>query len=720
MKLKKHSFTQLQKIFKDGHDQDDQIFAEMRTNSQLYNSQHYGSKSAEFDRNFKGIGKDSKTVRITENHISKIVRSISNAIKSQVPDVSVRPRNMEDVGDQVKAEIHRTVLEDWKSNSRFKEEEQKLIKEWVIFGEMYAKIYFDPEKGRRLPDLVEEYIDVEEKEFKKKGFELKPEHIKRKTTTRFEGRVVVEKVYPFDVIRDPCAETFADAEWICIKKLVNPEFLKSQLDSADKKEMVTKCSSDTYQTFRINGEYSKTDDKVLVREYYFRKSYRYPNGYYFYTVGGINGGGILFEGELPDGVFPIEVLGYDEISTSPRFSSILRQLRPNQLAVNLMKSRMMNHVLRMGDDNVYIQKGGELSKPRKMSGIVVHEYLGNAPIVSQGRVGVQFIEPINQNIEQMYIKAGLPEIFEEKPQNIDAHTALYLSAKQKVRHSEYVCKYEIFLKRVFEKVLKLTKAYIHEETFINIAGKDEYINIAEFKSQDDLGFEIVMEGQTEDAESKLGRSLDITKILQYGKDFDPAQLGELIKNMPYLNNEAVYESFTQDYQNLRNDILSLERGEETTLDINPYENHDYMIQGIITRMKKSDFRFLSPRVQELFKTKIALHEQVKADQIAQTRALEADFVPTGGALLGIEGMYEPAGTTSRGEPKTKKVRLPQESLDWLRARLQSQGTQLGVLENQQAQVQADIANKVIQGEQQAQQQAQIAQVLQLNQGLIQP
>lgn len=708
---KQHTYQELHKLFDEGHEQDRPIFSEHRTNSQLYNGNHYGSKVNKFDRNVKDFYKDSSQgIRVTENHINKLVRSIANAIKSQVPDVTVKPRNMESMSDQKKAEMHRAVLEDWKDNACFKDQEQKFIKEWVIFGEMAVKLTFDPEKGRRLPDVYVQEIELDVED-KKKGVEVEIDAKKLKRITRFEGDVIAEMIAPYDLIRPACAESYKDAEWLAIKKLVKPEVLKEMVgDSEEKLSMIHDSATNHYKTFRVNGEYTKTDNQVLVREFYFRPNYRYPNGHYFITVGGA-GGGILFEGDLPKGIFPIEVLGYDEISTSPRHSSIIRQLRPNQLQINLMKSKHMEHVLKMGDDVVFIQKGSKITNPTKRNGMVVSEYVGAQPIIQGGRVGGQYLEPITANVETMYIKAGLPELLEEKSaQNLDAHTALYRSAKQKVRFSEYVCKYETFLKRMFLKVLRLKKGYTNPDAIIEIIGKDEIVNIPEFKSSDDLGFEICLEGQTEDAESKLGRSLDLQKILQYGANFDPSQLGLLIKQMPYLNNEAIYEEFTQDYQNLRNDICRLDRGDAAVLEVNPYENHDFVINGLINRIKKPDFEFLPDQIQALYQQKLQIHEQVKADQLAQARAIEADFIPTGGALIGVD-MYENAGLTTRGDPKVRRVRLPQEAVEWLRQRLKQQGLQLEILESQQAQVQADIANQVLAGEQQAQQDQQLQQLL---------
>jgi hypothetical protein len=698
------------------------MFREHRTNAMLFNGNHYGKKTEQFDRQYQQQrGKyDTQAIRITENHLNKIISMRASALKALVPDVTVRPKNFGEFGDQKRADLHKAVLEDWKDQSGFREEEVRMIKEWMIYGEIAVKVFWDDSEGRRLPDILVSEIEAEFDEIDEEGVEgveitIDEDDIKTKRITRFEGRVTAEIIYPFDLIRDPSAESFKKAEWVCVKKLVDPEFLKRHFKKGDpRRRAVMEKSNDKYNTFRVNGEYTKTEGKTLIKEFFFKPSHRYPDGY-FYIVAGAESDTVLFEGPLPGGIFPIEVLGYDEISTSPRYASLIRHLRPNQLQVNLLKSKSVQTILTSGMDRIFINKGSKLSKPLKGSdGVSVYEYTGTPPITEQGRVGEQFINVINMNIDQMYQKGNVQEAFEQQNKQVDAHTALFQSARQKATYNDYVCKYENFLKNVYMKVLKLSKMYMKDEALVYIAGSDEQINVPEYKTMNDLGYEIAAEAQSMDAESKLGRALDIQKVLQYGANFDGAQLAALVKHMPYLNNEAVLETFPGyvDYQNALNDICRLDRGDQSVLNIRRYENHDAMISALTARSKKPDFEFLSDGVKQLYALKIQAHEQIKVQQIQEARAIESDFIPTGGVLMKIEGMRRNAGISSRGQPKTEPVRLPQEAIQWLLERLQQQGLQLEILESQQEQVRAEIAGQVVQAEQAQIAQAQEAALLQ--------
>ena len=702
MKVKKHSTQELSQLFKDGFEIDTKAFSEFRTNSLLYNGSHYGKKSEVFDREFKNV-KGKGNIKVVENHVDRIITKLAGSVVALGGDMSVRPKNLDEYSDQKKAELHKAVLEDWKEQSKFRENLRDFVTEWLIFGEMFAKVSWNDLIGRRLPDKV--YTSVEYDLSKEDDLEIAKDGVKIKRVIRFEGDVEFEPIYPYDVIRDAKAESFEKSEWVAIKKLVDPETLKQHFKGDDKKkEFINSCANQSYDTFRTDGEYANLKDKVLVREMYFRPSHRYPNGYYYIMAGGGEKPGILFSGELPGGIFPIISIGFRKVSNSPRHYSIIRSLRPSQVQINLMKSKAIEHILKGGSDKVYVAKGSNVTKLNNQHDNIVHEYVGTPPTVIPGRVGNQFFEPISAEISKMYTIADVEDNFAREDKPVDPHTALFLSAKQKARHSEYAGKLERFMKEVFTKVLKIKKDYMSEEAFVLAAGADTQVNISQFKSSDDIGYEIVLEGVSEDAESKVGRSLNIQTILQYGQNFDPSQLGALIRNMPYMNDEAIAESFTQDFENARNDICRLDRGDQSVLEVRPYENHDYMIQAITTRMKKPDFQFLSDEVKTLYQEKVTIHEQVKVEQLQQAQAIEADFIPTGGALLAIDGMHETIGTTTRGEPKTRRVRLPQEAISWLQERLGAQGTQLDIIEEQQnPQVQADIVSQFLGGQAQPEQ-----------------
>lgn len=719
-KAKEHSISELDELFKEAYDLDCRLHSEQRGNVKLYNGIHYGEKYKDLERTIKGYsGETDKFVKVTENHINKIVKTVANTIKSQLPDVAIKPKNPEEYQDQKRAEIHHSVLQDWKENSPFMKNQTRHINDWIIYGEFFTKTFWNDEAGRRLPDIVSQEVEIEENDKRGKTSELEVELKKPKVIKRFEGDVQIEVIRPDNVVRDPAAYNFDEAKWIAIKKLVCPELLKSKFERDDRRwDLIQSCKGERYSAYsHSNDKYVETKNQVLVKEYYFRPSARYPEGYYFITVGSGKGDkkGILFKGELPGGIFPIDVLGFDEIATSPRYSSIIRQLRSKQHKLNMMVSKMFEHMLRMGDTKVFIRKGSKITKAKKINGYRISEFTGDTPVFQEGQIGAQFVNPIASEITSMYSLVNLQEMLNGVDTKVDARTALYLNAKQKSYYSEYLGKYESFLKSICEKVLRFKKLYLQEEALVMIAGKDEYLNVAEYKSTEDLGYEIAFEGVQSDADTKLGRALDMGQILQYAANFPVEERAQMIKAMPFLNNEMITEGMTQDWDNARNTILALDRGDQRALEVRQYENHDYMIQALVTRMKKPDFYNLAFEVQQLYAQKVQIHEQVKAQEIERAARIEQGMIPSSGALLNTD-FYITDGVTTRGEPKTKRLKLPSDAINWLSGALQKQGSTLDQLEQQQSQVRAEIVDQVMNEQLQNQQQAEMMQIME-QQGL---
>jgi hypothetical protein len=93
----------------------------------------------------------------------------------------------------------------------------------------------------------------------------------------------------------------------------------------------------------------------MIKEYYFKPSSVYgPNGYFYITTEH----GILFEGEIPFGVYPISYRGFKKIQTSARARSVVKVLRPYQYEINRAASKMVEHQLVHGDDKVITPLGG--------------------------------------------------------------------------------------------------------------------------------------------------------------------------------------------------------------------------------------------------------------------------------------------------------------------------------------------------------------------------
>lgn len=680
---KQLSIDDLNRLYSESEQVDQELFAEQRSNVLLVIGDHFNKKGSKFwnrIRDSKELSSEQK-LRLSKNHIQKITKSYVNNIIAHAPGVGISPKNAKELQDQKSAEQHHSVWQDFKTRQNFKKRTYELAKDLVELGEAFVKIFWDPNRGQLLgyqPQVDEETgMPVIDPMTGEQLFTDEP---------IWSGDIVVERLYSFDVLRAPEAKSMDESRYIIYRKMVDIEELKKMIGNDQSRlKFIEESQDETFVVFDSSQGYGRnTKNQCLLKEYYFRPCGQYPRGYYYMATNS----GVLFEGELPLGIMPIKYVGFDEAATSARARSIIKQLRPFQAEINRTASKIAETQITLGDDKLLIQDGTKITHGGQVPGIRAVKYTGMTPTVLPGRSGDQYLPYMQAQIEEMYRIANLAEDSIEKPGGqMEAYALLFKSLKDKKQFSMYGEKFEQFLVEICETVLRLCKAYMPEETFIAVAGKNEQVNIAEFKSLDDLGYQIKLEPQVDDVETKMGKQITLTNLLQYvGNQLNKDDIGKIMRLMPYANNEQMFSDFTLDYDNANNDILALDRGEYPKPSF--YENHEYMIKRLTHRMKQSDFQFLPPQIQQIYQMKMVEHQQMLEEMNAKISAAKSEWIPTSGYLV-VCDLYvsDPDNPT-----KTRRARVPYDALSWLIKKLEAQGTALDKLEEQSLGVQAQLAD----------------------------
>ena len=149
-------------------------------------------------------------------------------------------------------------------------------------------------------------------------------------------------------------------------------------------------------------------------------------------------------------------------------------------------------------------------------------------------------------------------------------------------------------------------------------------------------------------------------------DLEIEELGKFIKELPTGNKDQAFSSLTADSDNAKNDILAMDRGEPVQL--NPYDNHNYFIQSITHRIKKSDFRFLDPQIQDLYFQKLAQHELALQQQMQAIQQQNMGMIPSGGFLTTVNASWNNPATG-----RVERIKIPSEAVKWLVDKLNGQG-----------------------------------------------
>lgn len=697
--MKKLDHAELVRLYKEGENADNHLYAEQRSNLLLVAGSHYARKGSRFWNRVRDDQRltEEQKIRLTINHIQRICKIYENNIMSYAPGVAPLPKNQNELQDQKAAELNNAVWKDIKDRHRWSDKVREIVQDFTRIGEVAHKIYWDETKGKQIG--YEPAVD----EFGQPAMDEMGQPIQDQGKPIFSGDFVFERIFGFNMFRPTEAKSMDDAWFLGFRKMVDIDDLRTRVgDDEEKQKLIQESKDETYLVFDGNGSaYERTKNQCLLLEMYIRPSINFPRGYYFiYTMQGI-----LWEGELPYGIFPIVYTGMDEIPTSPRCYSFIKQLRPIQGEINRAVSQTATHQVTLGDDKLAVQAGTKVANGGLQPGVRVLSYSGQAPVVIPGRTGDQYLPYIGQMIDQFYVIANLQEELQEKQANLDPYTMLFMSIQQKKKFSVYTSKIERYLIDFCEKTLELAKNYYNEQNLVPAIGRAELINISEFKNTSPLCYSIKLEPGTEDMETRLGKQLTFNQIMQYvGSNLDPKDIGKIIRTSPYANNDLAAEDLTMDFDNGTNMILSLDRGQY--MEPSMYDDKKYLIKRLTNRTRKADYKFLAPQIQNLYQQVISQLIDLDAQEQQQIQAAAQGFIPMSGMAV-VCDIYVPDPSNTS---KTMRARVPYDALTWLLKRLEEQGASQDAIMKQQQAIVAQTATSLMQQNQTSPSQPQMGAV----------
>jgi len=691
--MKKLKHQDLMTLYREGIDADDIIYSEQRSNLMMVAGNHYAKKNSRFwsrVRDSREVSQDQK-IRLVKNHVQRICKIYENNILTLVPTVAVMPNNDNELQDQKAAELHQAVWMDIKKKHNFNDRLREYVQDFVRIGEAAVKIFWDENKG--VFKGYEQRTDpLGSPEFDEMG---KPIPDKEKPV--FSGDLCFERIFGFNLFRAREAKSMDESWFLGYRKMIDADELKARVgDDEEKQKLVQVSRDETYLIFDgQNTNYGTAENQCLLLEFYIRPCMVYPKGYYFICTNL----GVLWEGELPMGVFPIIYTGFDEVPTNPRHHAIIKTIRPYQAELNRSASKIAENQITLGDDKLLIQAGSKLAQGGTLSGVRAISYAGSTPTILAGRSGDQYMGYMQQQIVEMYQVANVAEDLESKtPVQADANAQLFLSMEQKKKYVVYSNKIQKFISDIAEVSLNMNREYIGEDALIACIGRSEFVNIAEYKNSTPLNYQIKLDPATEDQETRFGKQLFFNTIMQYvGSNLDPKDIGKIIRLSPYVNNQEMFSDLTLDYDNATNLILSLDRGKPLTP--SRYDNPEYLVKRLVSRMRKADFDFLPPDVQQLYAQAYQMLIDLGEEQQRKIQEAAQGYIPMSGMAV-VCDLYVPDPNNSS---KTMRARVPYDSLTWLLKKLEAQGTNQAALMQQQQTVLSDVASQLVSHQSQPQQ-----------------
>lgn len=665
------SLSYLQGLYKSAESVDSPIFAEMRSNIRLVAGDHF----------LKGVHKDlartkysrrvsqEMKLRLTQNHISRASNIWVNSMVQSAPDVEVLPNNEYEEKDKKAAQLNSLAKDYIGRHNDIEELIRDLAKDYWDIGEAIVKVSFNPEEGPEVLGPIEQQFNPET---------LQVELVQEEFPA---GLIKFEKIFGFNLLRDPSAQSWDQCRYMIHRKMMDKDVLLAMFPGDENQEVRAKIQTTNEDTFKVynasSNSYGQTN-KVLLQEYYFKPNKTMPKGYFVICTSNT----ILFHGKLPFGIFPFEVVNFDNVQTTPRGRSKIKQLRPIQAEINRAVSKIAEHQVTLGDDKLILNAGSKIAESNKISGVRALQVSGTInPTIMEGRSGSQYVEYWLNQVAMFEKIAEIPEIEQDRLAQLDAYSILYLSMRQKQKFSFYSSKFENFIVRMWKKALKLYKLSVDPVAVSRVLGAQEEINVDEFKSLEDISFQVKVKPRSDDPESLIARQFQINQIMQYkGSDLSDVDFGELISDSPFFGKKALLSSGKLKADRATNMILKLDKGVD--MPISEVDDADYMLTRIDKRMSESDFDVVTfknregqivpnEHIKQLYEQKRQEYLALIEERLKKQQMMQAGQIPSSGDLIPVQ-MYS---TEAKADGGFKVVReyFPYDSLKWLKDSLLNQG-----------------------------------------------
>ena len=668
-------------------------FAEQRINAQLVAGHHFNYQNTELPSLVYMDRGGGTEVEIAVNYLAKYARIKQNRLTTHAPMVRVVPKSTDERVDRKSAEIAQLVWEDIVYRHQFR----KLIKLWaydyIVLGECIARLSWDPDKG----DLMQtETLSPEDdygygsedkdgsivSEAGAMGGYGQPEELPESDSIgTFTGDLSIERVSPWNLIRPQECENINEAKWLCIDRFVHLKTVKNWMrNHPEKRKQIAPgdmAESSEYM-FDMSSGMREVKDHVRVSEMYFRPCSEYPNGYYSFFTDNV----VLFEGELPLGLFPIHYRGYLTAPGNPRHHSIIRDAKPIQAEINRCVGKAITHSLTLGDDKVFLPTGSNIDEKQSEPGSRIIFYQPNpsggssGPTVIEGRTGIQHMDQAQRFVAMMQdifdetdpavIQGGSPKDAMKR----DPMALLHASYKEKEDNSFYGEEFEQFLVLVTQDVLHMARGYYNDQQLLTALGLNEYAAVDDFR-KNPLRDTVEIEPTSDSALSIIGRQHAFSTALQYvGARLPPKDIGLLLEGMPLGNKDLAFQGLNQDHKIADNLIRNLDNGRD--IKINPLgEDIEFMIKSLISKIKEPGFIYKPWNVQQLYTQKLQEYQQIAAQQQQMMMELNKQLIPTDGPLVKIGSMHVPNPNKSSSRT-TIPARLPQAAIEWVIQRLEQQ------------------------------------------------
>ena len=472
-------------------------------------------------------GSSGELIGATVNHFAALVNQSVTLITSNKPATKAIASNS-DFESLAQAQLADAINEHYDRELNLSDVELQCVRNMALFGEAAEVLGWDTSAGRRIAPPEGE-----------PGAEAKP--------SIPQGDVEAMALTPLDYAYDPDTRQVKARTWVAFRRPVNIFDLAAQYpDKAD----AIRASADYNQLNKANfglsinaGDFfaisqrrtlAAQSDVLMVWEFRHIPTAACPNGRLIIFTDEscilfdsrtttrdemgqqvVNDFGSPFKTLNVEFVAPERLPGTDEGNTS--FFDLLSM----QESIDLAASIMASAINAGGLQNLYVQRGSNITADRLTGALTVISYDGNQLPVAKDNLAINPVVPawIDQNIGWMRQRVGSNDVASGEPsKGMPAQAMALLRATAVEFHSGMQNAFEKLIQRSRTGVLHLLQKFATTERIALVAGKANQWTLKYFKADDISSFDrFVIEPVNPTMKTLAGKVAFAQPLLDTGK-----------------------------------------------------------------------------------------------------------------------------------------------------------------------------------------------------------
>lgn len=417
-----------------------------------------------------------------------------------------------------------------------------------------------------------------------------------------EGEIEFSNLSPFDVVFDGSKESHK-LDWYLIRTFKNRfDLIAKYPELADKlRGIPSKSDASIYRMALLSND---TTDDIPVYEFYHKRTESMPEGRYMLFADPET---VMLDTPIPYRVLPIFRVSAGEILGTPYGYSPMFDVFPIQQSIDSLYSTIMTNQSAFGVQNLYVQRGADLSVDSLHGGMNIIEGNSKPEPLNLTNTPPEVFKMLEMMIEASEMISGVNSVARGQPEaSLKSGAALALVQSMALQFvSGLQQSYVRLIEDCGNAIIQILKDYANTPKVAALVGKNNKMLLKEFTGEDLRSINrVVVDVGNPLARTVAGRVQMAEQMMQMGIIKDPTQYLQVI-NTGRL--EPMYEGDLSHQLLVRRENEWLAEGRDPI--VAPTDLHALHIQEHTAVINDPDVRE-NPELTKLVMDHISMHMEM--------------------------------------------------------------------------------------------------------------